>query len=66
MVWYKEEIMKTKTAIGIGLLAGLVSALFPSIPTIYSFRYWEQKWFRWYVIIAIGLLIGITIWTLGD
>jgi len=49
----------TRLAIKIGLLAGLVSALYPSLPTIVSFGYWQHRWFQLYVAISLLILIAI-------
>jgi len=43
----------TRLAIKIGLIAGLVSAFYPSIPTIISFQYYRKAWFWIYVAITL-------------
>ncbi len=45
-----------RAAIKIGLLAGVVSALFPSIPTIVKFGYHHERWFQIYVVLSIILI----------
>lgn len=54
--------MNTKQAIKIGVIAGLVSAFFPSIPTILRFGYLNEKWFIVYSLIAIGIIALIIAW----
>lgn len=51
--------MEFKQVVKIGLVAGLVSALFPSIPTIVHFRYYEESWFKWYCILGLGLILVV-------
>lgn len=51
--------MNTKAIIKVGLLAGLISALFPSIPTIVSFEYYKQAWFLIYTLLALLIILVV-------
>lgn len=49
-------MVTTEEAIKIGLVAGLVSAFYPSIPTIIKFEYYKEQWFLAYCLLT-GLFI---------
>ncbi|MEM5815879.1 MAG: hypothetical protein QXL14_02410 [Candidatus Aenigmatarchaeota archaeon] len=51
--------MDTKLAIKIGLIAGLVSAFYPSIPTIIQFEYYKKPWFIIYIALTLIALLLI-------
>ncbi len=46
-----------RTAIKIGVFAGVVSALLPSIPTVYKMEYYKERWFQVYVVVSVIALI---------
>lgn len=48
-----------RKAVQIGLIAGLVSAFYPSIPTIIKFGYYQERWFWIYVGISLLIMIAI-------
>jgi hypothetical protein len=54
--------VETKTAIKIGLVAGLISALFPSIPTIIHFQYYTMSWFLIYAITGLAVVAALVWW----
>lgn len=54
--------METKTAVKIRLIAGLVSALFPSIPTIIHFQYYTMGWFLIYAIAGLAVVAALIWW----
>lgn len=58
--------MDTKTAIKIGLVAGVVSALFPSVPTmVFGSRTWGSEYnefLEWYLPIGGLIVLGVLLW----
>ena len=58
--------MDTKTAIKIGLVAGVVSALFPSIPTmVFGSKTWGveyNEFLEWYLPIGGLIVLGVLLW----
>lgn len=58
--------MDTKTAIKIGLVAGVVSAMFPSIPTIvFGHKTWGSEYdqfMQWYIPLGGLVVLGVLLW----
>ncbi|MEM5867236.1 MAG: hypothetical protein QXG39_04885 [Candidatus Aenigmatarchaeota archaeon] len=54
-------MVELKQAVQIGLIAGLVSAFYPSIPTIIKFEYYKEKWFQIYVGLTLLIIIAIMV-----
>lgn len=57
--------MEIKTAVKIGLIAGIVSALFPSVPTmIFGARTWGSDYvdfLKWYLPLGLGVVAFIMV-----
>jgi len=55
----------TKTAIKIGLVAGLVSALFPSVPTmVFGSKTWGSDYtnfLKWYVPLGMLVIVAVMV-----
>ena len=54
--------METKVILKVGLIAGLISAALPSVPTIYKLEYYKENWFWWYMIVVGAAMALLLMW----